>query len=240
MLTLPPWASSSGHRDQDDRRRSRRARARCRTRPQVEVLVGVLDAQRRRLRLAFDVARDDRDRAVLAEAACGRQDDAVDDRPADRRQRDPPERLPTTPAPSVCAACSCSSPISRSVGTTSRATNGSETKIVAITIDGSAKRIWTPCSLEPVAEPAGAAVEQEERQADDDRRERERQVDDRVDDPGAAGSGGARSRARTRCRRPCSAAPRSRRCSSVSLNACTVFGSVSESQRCPAPWSNAR
>ena len=27
---------------------------------------------------------------------------------------------------------------------------------------------------------------------------------------------------------------------SVSLNACTVFGSVSESQRCPAPWSNAR
>ena len=43
-------------------------------------------------------------------------------------------------APSVRAACSCSSPISRSVGTTSRATNGSDTKIVAITIAGVAKR----------------------------------------------------------------------------------------------------
>ena len=44
-------------------------------------------------------------------------------------------------APSVCAACSCSVPISRSVGTTSRTTNGNVTKIVASTIDGVAKRI---------------------------------------------------------------------------------------------------
>src|SRR2546423_1677932 len=34
-------------------------------------------------------------------------------------------------APSVEAACSCSIPISRSTGTTSRTTNGSETKMVA-------------------------------------------------------------------------------------------------------------
>ena len=45
-------------------------------------------------------------------------------------------------APSVRAACSCSSPISRRVGTTSRATNGSETKIVAMIIAGSAKSTW--------------------------------------------------------------------------------------------------
>ena len=45
-------------------------------------------------------------------------------------------------APSVRAACSCSSPISRSVGTTSRATNGSETNTVASTIAGSAKSTW--------------------------------------------------------------------------------------------------
>ena len=44
-------------------------------------------------------------------------------------------------APSVAAARSCSSPTSRSTGVTSRHTNGSETKMVAITIDGSAKRI---------------------------------------------------------------------------------------------------
>ena len=49
-------------------------------------------------------------------------------------------------APSVRAACSWSSPISRSVGTTSRATNGSETKIVAITIAGSANRTSIPRS----------------------------------------------------------------------------------------------
>src|SRR2546423_2325641 len=47
-------------------------------------------------------------------------------------------------APSVFAACSCSSPTSRSVGMTSRATNGSETKIVAMTIDGSEKSTWIP------------------------------------------------------------------------------------------------
>jgi hypothetical protein len=41
-------------------------------------------------------------------------------------------------APSVAAACSCSSPTSRSTGATSRTTNGSETKIVASTMPGSA------------------------------------------------------------------------------------------------------
>ena len=42
-------------------------------------------------------------------------------------------------APSVRAACSCSSPISCSTGTTSRTTKGSVTKIVASTIPGTAK-----------------------------------------------------------------------------------------------------
>ena len=61
---------------------------------EVEAVVALLDAQRRRLGLTLDAARDDGDGAVLAEAARGRQDDAVDHGPADRRQRDPPERLP--------------------------------------------------------------------------------------------------------------------------------------------------
>ena len=46
------------------------------------------------------------------------------------------------PAPSVAAACSCSSPISLSTGVTSRTTNGSETKIVASTIPGTEKITW--------------------------------------------------------------------------------------------------
>jgi hypothetical protein len=49
-------------------------------------------------------------------------------------------------APSVHAASSCSVPISLSTGTTSRTTKGSETKIVASTIAGSAKTIWMPCA----------------------------------------------------------------------------------------------
>ena len=45
----------------------------------------------------------------------------------------------TDEAPSVQAACSCSVPISSSTGATSRTTSGSETKMVASTIPGTAK-----------------------------------------------------------------------------------------------------
>ena len=44
-------------------------------------------------------------------------------------------------APSVAAACSCSSPISARTGATSRTTNGSETKMVASTMPVGAKMI---------------------------------------------------------------------------------------------------
>ena len=57
-------------------------------------------------------------------------------------------------APSVAAACSCSSPISCSTGATSRTTNGSETKIVASTMPGTEKMIWMPASASHGAEPA--------------------------------------------------------------------------------------
>ena len=50
------------------------------------------------------------------------------------------------PAPSVAAACSCSVPISRSTGITSRTTKGSETNIVARIMPGVEKIIWMPCS----------------------------------------------------------------------------------------------
>ena len=45
------------------------------------------------------------------------------------------------------AACSCSVPISRSTGTTSRTTNGIETKTVASTRPGNAKTTWMPWSF---------------------------------------------------------------------------------------------
>jgi len=50
----------------------------------------------------------------------------------------------------VLAASSCSLPISRSTGTTSRTTNGNETKIVASTIPGVEKMIWMPFSASHV------------------------------------------------------------------------------------------
>ena len=49
-------------------------------------------------------------------------------------------------APRLRAACSCSSPISCSTGTTSRITSGSATKTVAITIAGVAKTTSIPAS----------------------------------------------------------------------------------------------
>src|SRR5207302_808568 len=52
-------------------------------------------------------------------------------------------KIANEPAPSVAAASSWSVPISRSTGTTSRTTNGSETKIVATTIPGSANSTCT-------------------------------------------------------------------------------------------------
>ena len=122
------------------------------------------------------------------------------------------ERARATSQPSVRAACSCSSPISRSVGTTSRATNGiGETKTVAITIDGSGEQDLHPVRGEPVAEPALPPVEQEKREPDDDRRQRHRQVDERVHDALAREATTRRSRVRKQRRTPCSAAPRSPR-----------------------------
>ena len=49
-------------------------------------------------------------------------------------------------APSVRAACSCSTPISSSTGTTARTTSGSETKMVASTMPGTAKMTSKPRS----------------------------------------------------------------------------------------------
>ena len=52
------------------------------------------------------------------------------------RHRFPGMGLVNARAPSVAAASSCSMPISRSTGTTSRTTNGSETNVVASRMPG--------------------------------------------------------------------------------------------------------
>ena len=50
---------------------------------------------------------------------------------------------------------------------------------------GSEKITWMPCSRQ-AAEPAAGAPQQDQRDADDDRRDGERQVDDRLHDPAPA------------------------------------------------------
>src|SRR5581483_4366853 len=75
--------------------------------------------------------------------------------------------------PSVAAASSCSVPISRSTGTTSRTTNGSDTNVVASRIPGYAKRMRCPCAVSHDRERAEDAEERVERDGDD--RDLERQ-----------------------------------------------------------------
>ena len=83
-------------------------------------------------------------------------------------------------APSVLAACSWSMPSSSSTGSTSRTTNGSETKIVASIMPGTEK------ITDGRAEPAVLAPDEDQREADDHRRHREREVDQHVEQALAA------------------------------------------------------
>ena len=134
-----------------------------------------------------DLAGDDRDGAELAERAGGREDDAVGEAPADRRQRDPPEHLQAAgaerarrPAPGRCPPRAARAP-PRAPRTAAR------------------RRSWpAPCpGVEKItygrAEPAVAAPDEDQREADDDRRDRERQVDQRVEQRACRGTRSGRA-----------------------------------------------
>ncbi len=126
---------------------------------------------------------DDAHRAELAKRAGGREHDAVDDAPADRGQRDLAKRSAKQLAPSVAAACSASVPSSCSTGTVSRATNGSETNAVASTMPGTEKITCDAVRGQPVPKPAGAAIDEHEREPHDDRGDRKGQVHDQPEQP---------------------------------------------------------
>ena len=93
---VPPTDKVHGaQRHQRDDREDERGRIGARDVEDFELL---LDEERQRLGLAGDPARDDRDRAELAEGASRGKHDAVGQAPPDSRQRDPPERLPAARA----------------------------------------------------------------------------------------------------------------------------------------------
>ncbi len=135
---------------------------------EIEVLVGVLHAQRRGLRLSLDVPGDDRDGAVLAEAARGRQHDAVDHSPANRRQGDAAERRPRPGTERARGLLLLVADLAQRRHDFARHEGQRDEE------RGDHHRRQREQDLDVVpreerAEPAGAAVEQEQREPDDDR-----------------------------------------------------------------------
>ena len=170
---------------------------------EVEVLEALLDEQRERLGLAGDAARDDAHRAELADRARRGQHDAVGDAPADGRQRDAPEGLPRARRPaSPPPAPARRRPRAAPARPRARRTAARRRSWPAPS-PGSEKMTWKGSETQPPR-----AVDEQQRQADDDRREREGQADERVDEAPCRGSARARARARRSRRRSCSAARR--------------------------------
>ena len=142
----------------------------------VVVVVAVLHEQRHRLRLAFDVPGHDANRAVLADRARRREDDAVRDGPADRRQRDTAEGRERTGAQCRGGLLLVGADLAEhrhDLAHDERQRDEDRRE------DHRGRREEDLERQRP--EPAVAAVEEHDREADDDRRERERQVDDGVE-----------------------------------------------------------
>src|SRR5919109_551479 len=91
-LLVCAWLEDVHGDERDDREQRQHERGRVR-RHLVETEILLVDVDGEGLGLAGEPAGDDRDRAVLAERAGGREHDPVRDSPADRWQRDAPERL---------------------------------------------------------------------------------------------------------------------------------------------------
>ena len=159
------------------------------------------------LGLADEVARHDATAPYSPSARAVVEHDAVGERPADRRQRDPRERLPAGGAERPRGLLR-SMPISSSTGTTSRTTKGSETNIGGEHHARVGEDHLDAVVVEPRAERAVAAVD-----AGSGRGRRPpatRRTAGRSAAPTAAapGSRWRTSRSAQRRRTPCSAAPR--------------------------------
>ena len=174
----PPFAAGSSGSEGHEREAHQHGRRRVGAEGVVVVDVAGVDEQRQRLRLARRRRRRRRS-ARRTRRASGRR--------SARRRRSRPSGSPGSvirqnvcqrEAPSVDAASSCSLPISCSTGSTSRTTNGSVTKIVASTMPGSEKITGRSAPPSQPSLPQNRISDD----ADDHRRDRERQVDDRLQD----------------------------------------------------------
>ena len=168
----------------------------------VELLELGDDQQRRDLRPHRHVAGDEDDRPVLADRARERQREAGEPRrdtdTAGSRARAPASGV----APRLVAASSISTSRSSITGCSVRTTNGRPMKISAIVMPSGVNATLMPCGSSGCAEPAVRRVERRQRDAGDRRRQRERQVDQRVDDAAARESRSGRAPRRRATRRP--------------------------------------
>ena len=123
---------------QHRRHRERRRRTDIRCRESRRAAGGV--------RLAADMARDDRDGAEFAHRARREQDDAVAAGPSEIFGSVTRQNICQPFAPSATAASSASAPCSSITGISSRATNGNVTNSVASTMPGIAKMILMSCA----------------------------------------------------------------------------------------------
>ncbi len=141
----------------------------------VAALDTPVDVDRRDLGLERDVPGDDHERPELADGLREREGDAGEDPRAGCSGGRSPEGRRGCEAPSECAASSTSGSSSWRTGCTVRTTKGSVTNMSARTIAGSREG-------DVDADRRRGPVEGEQSQAGDDRRKREREVDDRVHD----------------------------------------------------------
>ena len=139
------------------------------------------DHQRRDLRHHRHVAGDEDHRAVLADRARERQREAGQQRRQQRRQDHPAERLPARRRPRLAAASSISASRSSSTGCTVRTTNGRPMKISATSTPSGVKATLMPSGSRYWPSQPFLRVERGQRDAGHRRRQRERQIDQRVD-----------------------------------------------------------
>ena len=188
-------------RDQRQRRPARPARAsqqhdrHGRRRGQVFVLDLAEDVDRADLGLERQVAGDQHERAELADGAREAERDPGDDRRRQRRQHDPPQhrhragararrRLP--PSSGRARAAPAAPSARRTAASRTAAPGAIAARVNAMSIPTGLPLPYSASSTTP----------------GDDRRQRERQVDQRVDDPSCRGIRRAPSPTRSACRRP--------------------------------------
>src|SRR5512135_740335 len=167
------------HADQHDERDAGQQQAGGVGPLDVEALDAVVDVEGGRLGPAEDVPRDDQQRAELAERAGDGQRDAVGQAPADRGERDASEGPPTTRAQGIGDLLLIDAELAQDrhdlADDERQRDEGRRQEHAGPGVDDA-----DPGRAQPGPEPPMRAIEDDEHQPGDDRRDGERQVDQAI------------------------------------------------------------